>query len=315
MDAVDLAILRELGRDQVAGVGNLDPQLSLNEVARRADLPPSTVSQRVRGWEETGFLVRRRVWPHPRLLGAQLAVLSVKAPGLTDRPGLVEDLALVDGVILMLEHVEPWLGVMVAHEDEGVLDRRRRLIERVAGVETVDQVVPLGWPDEIDPLTDLQWRLVGALFEHPEAELHEIADRLGVSTRTVTRKLDPLIESRALWSVFELDFRKWTGSCMARFLVTHDEDHPRSGVLDTIRDRIPELMFINNSVHGPRMGPPTWFDLLTPLPAAAEIRDTQRTLAEVDGVRDVEALIPRKIHAVDHWFHPRLEQRVEAASA
>lgn len=315
MDEVDLAILRELGRDQVAGVGNLDPQLSLNEVARRAELPPSTVSKRVRDWEADGFLVERSLWPSPELLGAGMAALSVHAPGLHDRAGLVEDIGLIDGVLLVFEHVEPWLGVLVAHEDEAVLARRRRLLERVLGVEGVGQVIALASPHDGEAPSDLQWRLVRALYEDPEAELHEIAERLGVSTRTVTRKLDPLIEARALWSVFGLDFRCWTGSCMVRFLLTIDEGRKRPGIVEAVREQVPKLMFINNSVHGPDVSPDRWIDLLTPLTAAAAIPEARRRLAGIAGVAEVEALIPRRIHVFDHWFEPRLEERAADVGA
>lgn len=311
MDEVDLAILRELGREQAAGVGNLDPKLSLNEVARRAELPPSTVSQRVRAWEATGLLAGRHLWPNPHLLGTRLAAMSVHAPGLADRPGIVEDLGLVDGVLLVLEHVEPSLAVMIAHEDEGVLDRRRRLIERIAGIEAASQPFELTWPTDVEEVTDLQWRLMLALFEHPEAELHEISRILGVSTRTVSRKLGPLVDGDALWSVFELDLRRWTGSSLVRLLATLEDPVDRPSVVEAVQARFPEGVFINNSVYGPRVGPTGTLDLLTALPAAARIPEARRAMADIAGIQAVEVLIPRQIHAFGHWFEPRLRSRVE----
>lgn len=314
MDEVDLAILRELGRKQAAGLGNLDPQLSLNEVADRAGLPPSTVSKRVRDWEACGFLTGRYVWPNPSLLGSKLAALSVHAPGLSNRPALVEDLGLVDGVLLVFEHVEPWLGLLVAYEDRTVLERRRRLIERIAGVEAVDEVIPTRWTVDVE-VTALQWRLIQTLFERPHAALHEVADVLGVSTRTVSRKLEPLLEEEVLWSVFELDFRRWTGSSMTRLLVTLAEDADRSRVVDEIEAEIEDLMFISNSVHGPQAAPGPWLDLLTPLPTAASIPEARRSVAAIDGIQEVEALVPRGLHVFDHWFQPELRQQAEAAGS
>jgi DNA-binding Lrp family transcriptional regulator len=314
VDEVDLAILRELGREQAAGVGNLDPRLSLNEVARRAELPPSTVSKRVRDWEESGLLAGRSTWPNPALFDANLVALSVHAPGLRERPRLVEDLGLVDGVLLVLEHVEPWLGVLMAHEDEPVLDRRLRLIERIAGVVEVGEVIDLDWPVDVDKVSDLQWRLIEELFEDPAADLHEIADRVGVSTRTVTRKLQPLVEGDALWSVFELDFRRWTGGCLVRLLASVEDEVDRSTVLDTVGTRFPDAVFINNSVHGPRVGPGDTLDLLVLLPAPARIPEAERSMEDVDGIAEAEVLLPRGIHAFDHWFQPRLREQVARAT-
>lgn len=313
VDQVDLAILRELSREQVAGVGNLDPRLSLNEIARRAELPPSTVSKRVRDWEDKGLLAARSIWPNPSLLGARLAGLSVHAPGLAERPGLVDDLGLVDGVLLVLEHVEPWLAVMIAFPDDGALDRRCRLMARIAGVEAVEDPFELAWPTTTEAVSDLQWRLIQALFEHPRAELHAIADHVGVSTRTVSRKLGPLIDGQALWSVFELDFTRWPGACLLRLLVSLAPEAERVAAVKRVREAFPGAVFINNSVQGPRVGPTDVIDLLVALPSAARIPDARRAMVRLDGVEAVESLLPRRIHAFGHWFEPRLREKVDQA--
>jgi DNA-binding Lrp family transcriptional regulator len=69
VDPLDLNILRETSRGRVMWWGSLDPRLSIREVGHRLRVDPTTIWNRLRAWQRTGFLLGYSVVPNPSLLG------------------------------------------------------------------------------------------------------------------------------------------------------------------------------------------------------------------------------------------------------
>ena len=129
MDALDHAILRELGRDQVLLWGGMDPRVSPTQLADRLGVDRGTIRTRILAWEKSGFLRRFVALPNPQLLGVGLAAGGVRVGDVKDKPRVLDDLALVDGMLSAMEHVGEWIGLAFVDDGKAALARRVKLLE------------------------------------------------------------------------------------------------------------------------------------------------------------------------------------------
>lgn len=216
MDALDLGILRELARDQIVWFGRLDPRLSAAEIARRLHVDRATVSARLHAWERSGFLTGHAIVSSPLLFGARIAGGSLRVDDPVRKPPLLDDLGLVPGVLSAVDHVGPWTALLYAFETREGLERSRRLLARLPGVDEATPCVPFRAPEpEVEP-TRLDWRIVRELSTAPRAPMGDVARKVGVSRKTFVRRLERLVEGRALWYLPLLDFTRYGKATIAR---------------------------------------------------------------------------------------------------
>lgn len=315
MDRNDLAILREMTRDHRIVWGGLDPRVSTSDIADRVDLHPSTVRTRLREWEESGFLRGHEVMPHPRLLDAQLMVTSVRMETPAEKPAFFEDLGLLEGVAAAMDHVGAWVGLVFHVEHEDALPRRVELLERLPGVGGVEEPFPARWPRPKANPSHLDWRIVRALRRDPTDTLASIADRVGVTAKTLRRRYDDLVQGQAIASVAVLDFRRYVGAAAVRVNVFLAEDGDRRAVRDQLRETYPEAVEINPLPPETPEASPSRHDrvveFLVHLPSAALADELVATADGLPGVAEAEALFPVRYHRYPEWIDERVDRLVE----
>lgn len=313
MDASDLAILRAMTTHRVSVWGGIDPRVSSSDVADRVGLHPSTVRARIRDWRDCGFLQGYDVIPNPHLFDAELAVYSARIDDPTAKPAFLDEVGLIEGVIAALDHVGPWIGGGIVVDRADAVERRWRLLEKLPGVAEVEDPYTAHLPRLATDPTQLDWRIVRALREGPDDTIAAIADRVGVTAKTLTRRYRALLEGNAIWSVAVLDFRNYTGGVACRVNLFLDDAAHREAVREGFADRHPEALEINPIRD--RHDEPTFHDrvveYLLHLDSQAEADDVLRDAAELDGVADCEVLFPVAYHPYPDW----LDERVEKACA
>jgi DNA-binding Lrp family transcriptional regulator len=305
VDALDHAILRELGRDQVLLWGGMDPRVSATQLADRLGVDRGTIRARMRAWVACGFLRRFVALPNPHLLGVGLAAGGVRVSDVKDKPRVLDDLALVDGMLSAMEHVGEWIGLAFVDDGKAAIARRMKLLERVPGVAEVQPPLLWGAPlATIDP-TPLQWRVLAALraSDARDAKLGELAKRVGVSPNTFHAHYDALVRGGAVWSVPELDFAKWDGAPLARLVVVLAPEASRASCLKALRDIAPDLM--PHPTPQPMAGDAAFVSVMVHLPSLGAIEDAALRARALPDVREVEVLYPKSFRVYDAWFEER----------
>lgn len=311
MDETDLAILRELARDQVGGWGRLDPRISASEIARHVDIARSTVSTRLERWDESGFLVGYKLAPNTGLFDAVHQAGSVRVDDPRRKPSVVESLSMMDAVAGLLDHVGTWVGFALVSQDKGGLDRAARLIGGIEGVDGVETGPAFQPPCCDATLSPLDWRILAAVREDPLGPDHEAADRAGVSARTFRRRYRRMVRQDAVMLMLELDFTAWTGGALSRFVVHLDAQASRSAAAKRVQATLPASMFINNSLRPDAEQPWPVLDAVAHLPSVAEAAGLERALLSLAGVEDVEVLFPCTLATVTHWVDARIDQELD----
>lgn len=304
-EELDIAILREMYREGAVNLAGIDPRLNASRVAQSLRVGRARVAARLKWWKESGFLQKYSVWLNPALLGWHGAWTSVRVDHHRSKRELFRRLGLVEGVVSGMDFLGDWISVAVVAPDLTSLQRRIDLIRHLVGVTEVEPPVPWRIPEPKRPLTPLEIRVVRALREQPTATLSEIAKRVGISTRTMTRKYSELVEERAVWFVPIFDF-----TALNRAVVSLNV-HVRPGIDRTtvakkLRSRFPQVLDFATAGIGPDTSPQDLVFFVT-LPSAASLEELEQFASSVDGVQSVESYVMVRIHDFPEWFDGHLD--------
>lgn len=309
VDAVDLAILREMMSERTVLFGSFNPKISSEQVARRLNVDPSTVRARIRGWERQGFLEGFAILPNPRLFGAQVHACGLRIENPRMKAAALEQVALVDGVVSHIEHVGAWIGVGFVIDHPSVLDRRTKQLANIPGV---DETEPFFEAELIAPTrqpSPLDWRILAAAHADPKATLSTLARRVGVSLSTLASHYQGLVSGHSVWSLPQLDFSRFDGGVLIRLIVVMDRGANIPGLAAAIAREFSEPFFLQ-SPDGLATADTLVADLLLHLPAVARIEDVQVLALSHPGVRDAEILYPRRYRVYTDWARERIAAHV-----
>jgi DNA-binding Lrp family transcriptional regulator len=308
---LDIDMIREMYRERVVNVAGVDPRLNASRIAQRLRVGRRRIAARLRVWKEAGFLPRYDVWPNPALLGVQGGWVNVRAEHRRAKPEVLRSVGLVDGVVYAVDFVGEWLFLGLLGEDRASLERKASLLRGLTGVATVEGPVPWTVPDPKRPLTALDLRVVRALREQPDASLRDTARRVGVSTRTMTRRYSALVDDRAVWFVPLFDFRALVPPVVALSLTVRAGTSPE-GTTRALRRRFPLVLESPAPARDPGSLPTVLTTYVT-LPSAANVEELELFAGALPGVDEVEALTMVRVHSFPDWFDRHLSGLIAGA--
>jgi Lrp/AsnC family transcriptional regulator, regulator for asnA, asnC and gidA len=296
VDTTDLAILRELTHPQTF---QWDVRVSYAEVGRRVGLDEETVRSRVKRMQEDGVITGWRVSVNPRVLGRSGARLDIRAADESAKERVLQALPAMDGVFLVFEYYGPFAGAAVAHASGGALERQAAVL-RAMGSEVA--VFPLTYPDPTVELTAQDWRIVQALRKDVRRSYAELAEEVGLSERTVRRRVERLTSGKVLYLQATIDQLRIHGLVGAMFVVAHRDPAAR-GPVDAHLRKLPNLMF--QSYEGPVSR------VSVGARNVGELEVLRRDLAALPGVAEVRLLIQLRFWPSEGWIDEAIAVRAK----
>jgi DNA-binding Lrp family transcriptional regulator len=206
VDPLDFAIFRSLSPGGEArfwaGRRVIDPRIPAREIAEQVGVSENGVRTRLQGLARQGYLRGSAVIPNPSLFGVQVFVteLPVREPSEVNQ--LYRDLSLVERVVFArdtLDEGERRVQVHLVAENDAAAVRQAALLRRLSPQGKVSPPRPYWIPPCELELTPLDWRVLRAASEHPDATLAETALSVGIGLKTVARRYHQLIDGRACW--------------------------------------------------------------------------------------------------------------------
>lgn len=310
MDRLDLAIFREMFRDNAFQMAGVDPKRSAVEIADRLNIGRSTVHARWQGWEREGFLRGFAVVPNLALFGVATAGRNLRVADARAKPLVLRDMALVDGMLFAFVNAGLWMSTGFVRDNASATARRGELLARLPGVVEAEPVFP-GPPMacDLEP-TRLDWRLIAALRAEPEANLGAIASGLGVGLKTVTRHYDRLLKADAVWYQPRFDFARFPGA-VVQFIVTLEDARQQRDALQFLRKRFPDLI-----AYGGKQPdyPMPVVQFVVHFESAGAVDEATAIAWEAPGARDVEMVYPLRIEMFPAWLDERIAEAIAKAA-
>ncbi len=172
-------------------------RIPLRAIAKKVGVDKDTVRGRIKRLRERGFLQGWAAYPNPSLLGVKLTTLQFDAPSLTSKDDLIRKLRLLQGVIVIVVHYGSSIATILWYETEQSLKRITELISRISNTENLIRYdIPI--PECKITLSKTDWKIINSLRQSTSKPCKQISRELGISSRTVKRKLSRLVEGGAI---------------------------------------------------------------------------------------------------------------------
>jgi DNA-binding Lrp family transcriptional regulator len=319
VDPLDFAIYRALspGGEARFWVGRrvIDPRIPAREIAERVGVSENGVRVRLQGLARNGYLRGKAVIPNPSLFGVTVFVAELPIHEASEVTALYRDLGLVEGVVFArdtLDEGERRLQVHFVAENEAIVTRRAALLRRLSPSGTLGGPRPYWIPSGPLELTSLDWRVLRALMQHPDATIAETARTVGISLKTTARRYHPLIDARACWWTHGPDAEEFP---LALLLLGVGNPDDRESVLRQISGQGLAWMPVARDGYGVEPGDGTSATALAglvPADAPAVLERTVRKLAELPGVVTVHRTFALGSMTYPGWFADRIAEHLPA---
>ncbi|MCI4373553.1 MAG: hypothetical protein L3K02_07935 [Thermoplasmata archaeon] len=318
MDATDLALVRGLYPNGIWVPWGIDPRITVGQVGRQAGLGRTSVWSRIRHWKKSGFFRPYEIRPNYRLFGVALRRTDLHISDPVDAKNVMDELELVDGV------TSAWVGfgdtdstesverVSVSFVDDNrtAVDRRMRILRRLSTRRRVDGPYAYRVPTVARPPTPLDWRIMAMLRANPRASPSAVARMIGITTRTLVRHRDALLDSQALWYFPLFD---WSLHPSVTLRLYWEEARGRAGLLRAVEERFPLCLPMSLDDMGYRRPGKDGQALLgvrVPAPSPDAVQEIMMDLAQIPGVVRVRSDFQGPWRYYSQWVELELAGRL-----
>ncbi len=293
----------------------IDPRVSAREIAQHVGLSETSVRMRLHRLEQRGLLTGREVWPNPSLFGVREVRAEVVVRGTRDTARLLEELALVDGVVYARDLLDPQarlLSIYYVSDNPTDTARRTALIRRLAPSGSLTGPVPVPTPPGPRTLAPLDWALLAEMCRHPEHGVGRLAAGLGASLKTVARRYHGLLDSKACWYTPGPETLDGPWSYVR---VTCDSAAARPEVEQEFGRLFPSWIPLSpdSMARHPSSGAEQFSGLLL-MESLGELERDLRRVEAMRGVASVYQAFSLGTRTYPHWFYQRIVEEAQLAN-
>ncbi|MGQ0797480.1 MAG: AsnC family transcriptional regulator [Methanobacteriota archaeon] len=277
-----------------------DVRESYASIGKKLGVDAETVRKRVKRAQGLGFLQSWRLLPNPDVLGCESTGIHFDVDDESRKPALIEQIKLIDGVVLIIDFHGRALRVVLYYETEQDLSRRIQVMSSLARAQNMVRWTG-GIPPSVVVLTKTDWRVVKALRKDPRRRLTEVAGELGISPRTVKRRLARMTAAK---SFFVLSMLKGSGyaGAISSFLIFCADEKKKRAVDREMPTKLTRMAFFVTTAKG--------FSMFTGVcDNLSEAESIYRWVKGLDGVQEVRMDIVRGNLLVDKWLDGEIERR------
>ena len=298
MDDIDLGIVRWMYPDGTWVPWGVDPRITPAQIGRRIGLGRTAVWARMRQWAREGFLETWVAGPNIRLFAAGILAVDLHITDPVDAKRILEELELVGGVTYAgvgfgdassSESVEQ-VSVCFVDDYPAAVARRMRLFRRLSTAGVVDGPYEFRVPTVSRQLSALDWRIIAVLRAKPRASLSRVAGLLGITLKTLVRRRDALLESRAIWYYPEFD---WSKHPSVSLRLSYHQAHELPTILRNLDRRFRHYLpmsLADIGAYSPQVGSNRIFAVRVPVRSPDETQHIMIDLARIPGVARVRAI-------------------------
>lgn len=193
------------------------------------------------------------------------------------------------------------LQVALYSEPGAALARKIQLIESICGLPNSAKWTSR-FPEPIVRMTKTDWKIVKSLREDAGRDLADVAVLLGISARTVQRRLSKMREGKAIFLSGDPHVDTVAG-LICCFVVHCPDAHRKRSVDAGIRSEFNRVGHIDSS-------PEDYSIIGMPCENPAEADRALRKLRSMAGVQDADMRIMKDLILVQDWLNGEIDRRI-----
>jgi DNA-binding Lrp family transcriptional regulator len=276
-----------------------------SDIARKLGIDEETVRVRVRQAQRAGAILGWQLAINPHLLGREGTSVLLEVSEPSSKPLMISQIKLVDEVVLIMDYYERPLRVVFYHEDDRDRERRLGLIKSISGDEH-----PVIWQVGFAPckarMKRTDWQILRALRRDLMQSNAEIAKELGLSARTVKRRISFMTEANVIHSFAMGNVRRMPGMAYF-FLVDSSNETKKHRVDKEIHSRLENAVFVDTRNK-------EFSQFVAVFHNAAEADEAYRWIRSLDGAENTRMLLMREIIPVEDWFDKEIDRHLRESS-
>ena len=199
LDDLQIRIIKELTSPSSF---RWDVRESYARIAEKLGVDEETVRRRVKRARESGFLKGWQLVLNPHLVGRESAGVQIEVDNEQRKNAVISQIEQLDGIVIVIDFHGRGLRVIFYHEGQEDLSEKIRLISSICGRKEI-VLWRGGFPPCSLKLKRTDWEIMKALRNNPRRSPSEVAEEVGVSTRTVKRRLTMMTECRAFYTCYQ----------------------------------------------------------------------------------------------------------------
>ena len=210
-------------------------------MARKLRVDEVTVGNRIKRLQQSGFLKGTRLIVNPGLLGVRVAQLwfDVRPPSAKD--DLIRKLSLMHGVLAISDSHGPSLTLVIMYESEISVKKEFELIAEMSNAQNlVRGNIP--FPECAIELTHTDWKIIKVIQTDPRQSYSVISREVGMSQKTVKRRLQRMIEEKALFVIPSWNPKALDGAIIADLVVFYANSGSKADLDQRIVSQFDELL-------------------------------------------------------------------------
>jgi DNA-binding Lrp family transcriptional regulator len=281
MDKLDLDILKQLLANNGTPPGKPVLRRSFRSMAKDLGVDQGTVRGRIRKFQEGRILRGWYLGLSPSLTGEDVIYAWLTAESENQKDRLAESLASQPGVERVCSYLGPKLSLILFHTSGSSPDEELRKVASAIGPENVlhmQAVVHL--PRYELKMTDAS--IIDVLRRDPWQPYESVARELGLSSKTVKRRVSRLAEDGMIYMLPVLDLKALHGVIPMELVVEYTSAEAKVRVNESITGHVKE-----NLVFSDTAGPVGYFAVA--VPTLVQVEEIAKWSRQLKGVKNVHS--------------------------
>jgi DNA-binding Lrp family transcriptional regulator len=296
-DDLDVQIIRALASPKSF---QWDVRIPYSSVAETLDIDEETVRNRLRFMEEAKFLRGWQLVLNPMLLGREAAIVELHVAASESKAVAISRLKMVEGVMLVDDLYGREIAVTTLFEKDAGLQAQVEMFASLCGC--TDPVSwKLGFPAcDLTP-SNTDWRIIQVMRRTGRVSVADVASDLSLSTRTVHRRLNVLVEANAFYLDPVLDLSS-VGGVRCRLWVTCEAGRKRA-IDQEILSKLARIITTHTA-------PAVNSIFVAHLSNTGEVQKLLEWVSGLEGVAEARATIEVEHIHVQDWVERQIENQL-----
>ena len=293
-DDLDVKLMRELVSP---GSFRWDVRESYSTIAKKLGVDEETVRKRLKRAQLAGVLEGFHLIPNPHLFNMDSSAIELEVDDEANKPEVISQIALLEGVVLIVDFHGSRVRVVIYCESDQGLARKVQLISKMCASQG-----EVHWTESFPScrvkMKRTDWLILRSLRREAKKLLVDVADEVHISTRTVRRRFEGMIEGNAFYLMPITSYEK-SAVVMCSYTVDCPDRLLKKSADLSIKTLLQRIIFSNTSAKRYSV-----FSVLCN--NFGEADNIRKEIAGVKGVESVKMGVVRKVIYVPDWLDERI---------